>query len=101
MRTCSLRFRLTIWYAAVLAAGLGLFGSLVWLICCSTPPLLGHASSVYYIDEFSRRHSGAGVTAAVILSRFAAGVVGFVGIGFSFSGVRLAQAPLLACCTDT
>src|SRR5712671_3704675 len=31
MRTRSLRFRLTMWYAAVLAAGLGLFGSLVWL----------------------------------------------------------------------
>jgi signal transduction histidine kinase len=31
MRTRSLRFRLTIWYTAVLTAGLGLFGSLVWL----------------------------------------------------------------------
>ncbi len=31
MRTRSLRFRLTIWYAAVLTAGLGLFGSLIWL----------------------------------------------------------------------
>jgi two-component system heavy metal sensor histidine kinase CusS len=30
MRTRSLRFRLTIWYAAFLTAGLGLFGSLVW-----------------------------------------------------------------------
>ena len=31
MGTRSFRFRLTIWYAAVLTAGLGLFGSLVWL----------------------------------------------------------------------
>ena len=31
MRTRSLRFRLTIWYAAVLTAGLGLFGSLLWV----------------------------------------------------------------------
>jgi signal transduction histidine kinase len=31
MRTRSLRFRLTLWYALILTAGLGLFGSLVWL----------------------------------------------------------------------
>ncbi len=31
MRTRSLRFRLTVWYATVLTAGLGLFGSLIWL----------------------------------------------------------------------
>jgi two-component system heavy metal sensor histidine kinase CusS len=31
MRTRSLRFRLTVWYAAVLTAGLGLFGSLLWV----------------------------------------------------------------------
>jgi len=31
MRTRSLRFRLTVWYALVLTAGLSLFGSLVWL----------------------------------------------------------------------
>lgn len=31
MRTRSLRFRLTIWYTAVLAAGLALFGTLLWL----------------------------------------------------------------------
>src|SRR5258708_4655652 len=31
MHTRSLRFRLTIWYAAILTAGLGLFGSLIWL----------------------------------------------------------------------
>jgi len=31
MRTGSLRFRLTIWYTAVLAAGLALFGTLLWL----------------------------------------------------------------------
>src|ERR1700688_1282068 len=31
MRTRSLRFRLTIWYAVVLTAGLGLFGSLLWV----------------------------------------------------------------------
>lgn len=31
MRTRSLRFRLTIWYTAVLTAGLALFGTLLWL----------------------------------------------------------------------
>ncbi len=31
MRSRSIRFRLTIWYAAVLTGGLGLFGSLMWL----------------------------------------------------------------------
>ena len=31
MRTGSLRFRLTIWYTAVLTAGLALFGTLLWL----------------------------------------------------------------------
>src|SRR5579863_10364012 len=31
MRARSLRFRLTLWYTVVLTAGLGLFGSLVWL----------------------------------------------------------------------
>jgi two-component system, OmpR family, heavy metal sensor histidine kinase CusS len=31
MQTRSLRFRLTIWYTAVLTAGLALFGSLLWL----------------------------------------------------------------------
>src|SRR5258706_6023042 len=27
----SIRFRLTVWYAAILTAGLGLFGGLIWL----------------------------------------------------------------------
>src|SRR5580692_2100850 len=31
MRTGSIRFRLTAWYALILTAGLGLFGGLVWL----------------------------------------------------------------------
>src|SRR5579862_1126134 len=31
MQTRSLRFRLTIWYTAVLTAGLALFGTLLWL----------------------------------------------------------------------
>jgi heavy metal sensor kinase len=31
MRTRSIQFRLTVWYALVLAAALGLFGGLVWL----------------------------------------------------------------------
>lgn len=31
MRTRSIRFRLTAWYALILTAGLGLFGGLVWL----------------------------------------------------------------------
>jgi two-component system heavy metal sensor histidine kinase CusS len=31
MRTRSLRFRLTIWYTAVLTAGLALFGTMLWL----------------------------------------------------------------------
>ncbi len=31
MRTRSLRFRLTVWYTAVLTAGLALFGTLLWL----------------------------------------------------------------------
>ncbi|MCU1339330.1 MAG: periplasmic sensor signal transduction histidine kinase [Bryobacterales bacterium] len=31
MRRHSIRFRLTLWYAAVLTAGLGLFGGLIWL----------------------------------------------------------------------
>jgi heavy metal sensor kinase len=31
MRTRSLRFRLTLWYTAVLTAGLALFGTLLWL----------------------------------------------------------------------
>ena len=31
MRRRSIRFRLTAWYAAVLTAGLGLFGGLIWL----------------------------------------------------------------------
>jgi len=31
MRTRSLRFRLTIWYTAVLTAGLALFGTLLWI----------------------------------------------------------------------
>jgi len=31
MRRRSLRFRLTVWYALVLAAGLGLFSALIWL----------------------------------------------------------------------
>ncbi|MGD1069157.1 MAG: ATP-binding protein [Bryobacteraceae bacterium] len=31
MRTRSIQFRLTVWYALVLAAALGLFGALVWL----------------------------------------------------------------------
>ena len=31
MHRRSLRFRLTVWYALVLAAGLGLFSALIWL----------------------------------------------------------------------
>ena len=31
MRIRSLRFRLTVWYTAVLTAGLALFGTLLWL----------------------------------------------------------------------
>lgn len=31
MRRTSIRFRLTLWYAAALAVGLGLFGSLIWV----------------------------------------------------------------------
>src|ERR1700685_1083783 len=31
MRRQSIRFRLTVWYAAVLTAGLALFGGLLWL----------------------------------------------------------------------
>ena len=31
MRRNSIRFRLTLWYAAVLTAGLGLFGTLIWV----------------------------------------------------------------------
>jgi signal transduction histidine kinase len=31
MRTGSIRFRLTAWYALILTAGLGLFGGLIWL----------------------------------------------------------------------
>src|ERR1051326_7151788 len=31
MRSRSIRFRLTAWYAAVLTAALGLFGGLIWL----------------------------------------------------------------------
>src|SRR6266852_8258058 len=31
MHRRSIRFRLTIWYAAVLTAGLALFGGLIWL----------------------------------------------------------------------
>ena len=31
MRTRSIRFRLTVWYAVVLAAGLSLFSVLIWL----------------------------------------------------------------------
>src|SRR5271165_4442857 len=31
MRTRSIQFRLTVWYALVLAAALGLFGGLIWL----------------------------------------------------------------------
>ena len=31
MRSRSIRFRLTVWYALVLTAGLGLFGGLVWI----------------------------------------------------------------------
>src|SRR5258708_2073506 len=31
MRARSIRFRLTLWYAAVLSVGLGLFGVLIWL----------------------------------------------------------------------
>src|ERR1700681_4172362 len=31
MHRRSIRFRLTVWYALVLTAGLGLFGGLVWL----------------------------------------------------------------------
>src|SRR5579863_9494593 len=31
VRTRSIRFRLTIWYAVVLTAGLSLFGGLIWL----------------------------------------------------------------------
>jgi two-component system heavy metal sensor histidine kinase CusS len=31
MRVRSIRFRLTVWYAAILTAGLGLFGGLTWL----------------------------------------------------------------------
>jgi len=31
MRQRSLRFRLTVWYALVLAAGLSLFSALIWL----------------------------------------------------------------------
>src|SRR5579863_5117661 len=31
LRTRSIRFRLTVWYAAILTAGLGLFGGLTWL----------------------------------------------------------------------
>ena len=27
----SIRFRMTVWYATVLTAGLGLFGGLIWL----------------------------------------------------------------------
>ena len=31
MRHRSIRFRVTFWYAAILTAGLGLFGGLIWL----------------------------------------------------------------------
>jgi hypothetical protein len=31
MRRRSIRFRLTVWYAAILTAGLALFGGLIWL----------------------------------------------------------------------
>src|ERR1700704_3371559 len=31
MHTKSIRFRLTVWYALILTAGLGLFGGLIWL----------------------------------------------------------------------
>src|SRR5262249_23982076 len=31
MRGRSIRFRLTLWYAAILTAGLGLFGGLIWV----------------------------------------------------------------------
>ena len=31
LRRKSIRVRLTVWYAAVLTAGLGLFGGLLWL----------------------------------------------------------------------
>jgi len=31
MRSRSIRFRLTVWYAAILTAGLGMFGALTWL----------------------------------------------------------------------
>ena len=31
MQRQSIRFRLTVWYAAVLTAGLALFGGLLWL----------------------------------------------------------------------
>ncbi|MGH9594279.1 MAG: hypothetical protein ACRD5L_14400, partial [Bryobacteraceae bacterium] len=31
MRSRSIRFRLTVWYAVILSAGLSLFGGLTWL----------------------------------------------------------------------
>lgn len=74
MRTRSLRFRLTIWYAAFLTAGLGLFGSLVWfslrheLIADVERDLNGTASRV---ESFFRSESAeAGVQVREELEEF-------------------------------
>jgi signal transduction histidine kinase len=68
MRTGSIRFRLTAWYALILTAGLGLFGGLVWfslrqqLIGDVDRDLAGRASR---FESYFRAESAEGAGAAL------------------------------------